>query len=233
MLKLLILGNGRMGRLVQQHAAAAGFEVAAVLDVDTNAGGQGITDATCAGVDVAIDFTTAAAVLPNLAALAPRGVNVVLGTTGWGGAEAEARALAGRHGIGVVASANFSLGANLLAILSERAAALFGPHADYGAFVYEQHHAAKLDAPSGTALMLRDAMVAQGYGRTIDVAATRAGFIPGLHTVGFDGPAETVTLTHNVRDRSTFAHGALAAAKWLCGRRGWFTMRDVLGVGGT
>lgn len=227
--RLLVLGNGRMGQLVEQHAAAAGFEVAAVLDVDTNVAGQGLTDARCAGVDVAIDFTTGDAVLPNLDALARRAVNVVIGTTGWKAQEAEARALVERFGIGVVSSANFSLGANLLTMLVEQAAALFAPHVDYSAFVYEQHHSAKIDAPSGTALMLRDAMTAQGFRRPIDVAATRAGFIPGLHTVGFDGPAETVTLSHNVRDRATFAHGALAAARWVCGRRGWFTMRDVLG----
>ena len=232
MTRLLVLGNGRMGRLVQQHAPAAGFEVAAVLDEHDNEGAIGITDATCAGVGVAIDFTTAAAVVPNLTALAARGINVVVGTTGWAAAEADARALVARHGTGVVVSANFSLGANVLALLAERAASLFDPQADFGAFVYEQHHAAKRDAPSGTALMLRAAMESQGWSRPIDVVATRAGWIPGTHVVGFDGPAETVTLTHAVRDRATFAHGALAAAGWLRGRRGWFTMRDVLGMGG-
>jgi 4-hydroxy-tetrahydrodipicolinate reductase len=220
-----------MGRLVEQLAPAAGFEVAGVLDAEDNAKAGGLTEATCAGVDVAIEFTTAEAVLPNVTALAAHGVDVVIGTTGWANQETAVRAAVEAAGIGVVVAANFSLGANLLALLAERAAGLFGPHTDYGAFVYEQHHAAKRDAPSGTALMLRDAMASHGWGRSIDVTATRAGWIPGTHVVGFDGPAETVTLTHLVRDRATFAHGALAAARWVCGRRGWFTMRDVLGMG--
>ncbi len=231
MSRLLIVGHGRMGRLVEQHAPAAGFEVAGIVDEAGNEGGRAIGPASCANVDVAIDFTTGDAVLANVRALAGCGVSVVIGTTGWAAAEPRVRAIAEAAGIGVVASANFSLGANLLAALAERAAVLFGGAADYGAFVYEQHHAAKRDAPSGTALMLRDAMLQAGWPRPIDVAATRAGFMPGTHVIGFDGPAETVTLTHAVRDRATFAHGALVAARWLVGRRGWYSMRDVLGMG--
>ena len=108
-------------------------------------------------------------------------------------------------------------------------AALFGSRSDVGAFIHEAHHIAKKDAPSGTALMLRAAMEKAGYTRAIDVSSTRAGTIPGTHTVGFDGTSETVTLTHEVRDRSVFAHGALEAAKWLKGRRGWFTIQDMIG----
>ena len=109
-----------------------------------------------------------------------------------------------------------------------KAARRFQPHAGYGAWIHELHHIHKKDAPSGTALMLQGAMRSAGYTRPIDVSATRAGHIPGTHTIGFDGPSETVTLTHTVRDRGVFAHGALEAARWLVGRRGWFTMRDFL-----
>jgi 4-hydroxy-tetrahydrodipicolinate reductase len=231
MSRLLIVGHGRMGRLVEQHAAAAGFEVTGIVDADGNEDARAIDRTTCAGVDVAIDFTTADAVIANVTALAACGVNLVIGTTGWGPQEARVRGIVADAGIGVVASANFSLGANLLAALSERAAALFARSDAYGAFVYEQHHAAKRDAPSGTALLLRDALQQGGWVKPIDVAATRAGFIPGNHLVGFDGPAETVTLSHSVRDRATFAHGALAAARWVVGRTGWYSMRDVLAVG--
>jgi 4-hydroxy-tetrahydrodipicolinate reductase len=101
---------------------------------------------------------------------------------------------------------------------------------DVGAWIHEAHHAAKKDAPSGTALLLLDAMRHAGYERAVDVSSTRAGSIPGTHVVGFDGPAETVTLTHTVRDRSVFAHGALEAAKWLKGRRGWFSMADMIKI---
>jgi 4-hydroxy-tetrahydrodipicolinate reductase len=110
------------------------------------------------------------------------------------------------------------------------AAKLFAAQADFGAFLHEAHHAAKKDAPSGTALLLKRSMEQAGFPRPIDVAATRAGFIPGTHTIGFDGPAETITLTHAARDRTAFARGALAAARWVQGKRGWFTMQDVLGV---
>jgi 4-hydroxy-tetrahydrodipicolinate reductase len=96
--------------------------------------------------------------------------------------------------------------------------------------VHELHHAAKKDAPSGTALQLRAAMEQTGYDRPIDMSSTRAGSIPGTHTVGFDGPSDTITLTHTVRDRAVFARGALEAARWLRGRKGWFTMRDMLGT---
>ena len=102
---------------------------------------------------------------------------------------------------------------------------------DYETFLHESHHSKKLDAPSGTALQLVDALRRAGLSRSIDVSSTRAGHIPGIHTVGVDGPAETVTVTHTVRDRATFAHGALRAARWVQGRQGWFTMRDVLGIG--
>jgi 4-hydroxy-tetrahydrodipicolinate reductase len=100
----------------------------------------------------------------------------------------------------------------------------------FGAWLYEAHHVAKKDAPSGTALKLKRAMEEAGYHRPIDVAASRAGFIPGTHTVGFDGPSESITLTHTARDRGGFARGALTAARWIKGRKGWFTMEDVLGL---
>ena len=96
--------------------------------------------------------------------------------------------------------------------------------------MHEAHHAAKKDAPSGTAILLAQAMERAGFPRPIDMSSTRAGFIPGTHTIGFDGPAETITLRHTARDRTAFARGALVAAKWIRGRRGWFTMKDVLGI---
>jgi 4-hydroxy-tetrahydrodipicolinate reductase len=101
---------------------------------------------------------------------------------------------------------------------------------DAGAWIHELHHAAKLDAPSGTALGLLQGMRDAGYTAPIDVSSTRAGAIPGTHTIGFDMGGETITLTHTARDRTIFARGALEAAQWIGGRPGWFTMRDVLGL---
>jgi 4-hydroxy-tetrahydrodipicolinate reductase len=222
--RLLLVGHGRMGQMVASLAPTYGFElVAAVTERDADAFTRDY-----GRVDVAIDFTVPEAVPVNLPQLAARGINVVIGTTGGLEHEAALKAAAERTGIGVVASANFSLGMNLFMLLAEDAARRFAPREDVGAWIHELHHAAKKDAPSGTALMLQRAMVEAGYRRDIDVAATRAGSIPGTHTIGFDGPSETVTLTHQVRDRGVFARGALEAARWLVGRRGWFTMRDVL-----
>ena len=216
-----------MGRLVAALAAEHGCEIAGIAEVDRPVEAA---LAETGAVDAAIDFSHGEAVAANLAALAARRVDVVIGTTGWQAREAELRALADRAGIGVLASANFSLGVNAFLFVVEEAARRFAPLEDAGAWIHEAHHAAKRDAPSGTALLLEAAMKAAGYARPIDMSSTRAGSIPGTHVVGFDGRTETVTLTHAVRDRAVFAHGALEAAKWVSGRRGWFTMRDMMGA---
>jgi 4-hydroxy-tetrahydrodipicolinate reductase len=152
----------------------------------------------------------------------------VIGTTGWNDQVARLRGEAERAGIGVVASANFSIGVNVFQLVVEEAARLLRVQPQYGAWIHELHHSAKRDAPSGTALLLRDAMTANGYGLPIDMSSSRAGMIPGTHTVGFDGASDTIELTHRARDRRGFAGGALLAARWIQGRRGWFTMQDVL-----
>jgi 4-hydroxy-tetrahydrodipicolinate reductase len=225
-MRVLLLGHGRMGKLVEELAPEYGAEIVRVItgrDAE-----QALQSADLPQADVAIDFTVADAVRRNLPILAGRGVNVVLGTTGWGAHEQELRASVLRHQVGVLAAANFSLGMNLFQIVAAEAARRFARHAEFGAWIHELHHAAKKDAPSGTALQLEAAMKEAGYDRRIDVSSTRAGSIPGTHEVGFDGPSDTITLTHTVRDRAVFARGALAAAKWLAGRRGWFTMKDML-----
>ncbi len=226
---LLLVGFGRMNRLVAELAPRYGFVVAGSVDGRTNPDGRALEDERWRGVAVAVDFSVGEAVVQNLPRLAALGIPVVVGTTGWNAAEAELRRVVASSGIGVVVAPNFSLGAAVLEAALERAASLMAPYADYGAWIHEHHHAAKRDAPSGTALALQAALARAGYRRPVDVSATRAGSAPGTHTVGFDGPAEAVVLTHTVRDRAAFAHGALVAARWVIGRRGWFTMRDVLG----
>ena len=229
-MRLLLIGYGRMGKLVDQLSESYGCEVIGRLDIDTNAGGAGITTERVQDVDVAIDFSTADAVIDNLPRLADLGINLVVGTTGWQANEDAMRQIAAAASIGVVAAANFSLGVNLFLALTERAADLFEPRPEFGAWIHESHHAAKIDAPSGTALALLNKMQQRGYSSQIDMASTRAGSAPGTHTVGFDGPVESIVLTHSTRDRATFARGALEAARWVQGRKGWFSMRDVLGI---
>ena len=219
-MKLLLVGYGKRGRLVEQLAPEHGCEIAGRIDV-----GSGDWSAPA---DVAVDFSTAEALRDNFRRYVDRGWPVVIGTTGWSTLEAELRRNADAAGLGVVAAANFSIGVNLFQLMVAEAARLMQAHEQYGAWIHEAHHAAKRDAPSGTALVLRDIMVGASYKRPIDMSSTRAGAIPGTHTVGFDSASDTIELTHRARDRRGFAAGALLAARWLEGRRGWFTMQDVL-----
>jgi 4-hydroxy-tetrahydrodipicolinate reductase len=187
-------------------------------------------EADWAAADVAIDFSIADAVPANLRRLAARGINVVIGTTGWQAHEEALRADAAVRTIGVVAAPNFAPGVHIFLALAERAGTLMAAQESFGAWIHEAHHATKRDAPSGTALALEAALRRGRYMRPVNIASTRAGSIPGTHTLGFDAAAETLTFTHETRDRSVFARGALEAARWVIGRRGWFTMRDVLGL---
>jgi 4-hydroxy-tetrahydrodipicolinate reductase len=230
-MRLLLVGHGRMGRLVESLAPGYGFEVAGILDRAANDAGRGATAERCQGVPVAVDFSTAEATLATAPRLCALGMSLVVGTTGWQARENELREAVAHSGVGAVVAANFSLGANVLEALGETAGRLLAGAEAFAAFIHEAHHAAKKDAPSGTALALRRAVERSGFPRPVDMSSTRAGFIPGTHTVGFDGHAETLELVHTVRDRATFAHGALAAARWVVGRKGWFTMRDVLMLG--
>jgi 4-hydroxy-tetrahydrodipicolinate reductase len=225
-MSLVIIGHGRMGRLVEQYAVAHGFIIAGIVTEET--GPALLHSRDVRDVEAVIDFSAGPAVKTNLAIVADRGWNAVIGTTGWNGDEAECRALVERTGIGVIASANFSLGMNVFRRIAEDAARRFATMQNVGAWIHEAHHVKKKDAPSGTALMLKDAIEKAGYTRNIDMSSTRAGSIPGTHEIGFDAPTETVTLTHTVRDRAVFAHGALEAARWIVGRRGWFTMDDLM-----
>jgi 4-hydroxy-tetrahydrodipicolinate reductase len=217
---LLLVGYGKMGKMVEELARAQGTEIGGIIDV-----GAGDWSAPA---DVAVDFSTADALRGNFDRYVERRLPVVIGTTGWSDYAAELRAKAEAAGLGVVASANFSLGVNLFELMVAEAARLMRPYPQFGAWIHEAHHAAKRDAPSGTALLLRDAMAAAGYDHRIDISSTRAGSIPGTHTIGFDALSDTIELTHAARDRRGFAGGALIAAAWIVGRRGWFTMQDVL-----
>jgi 4-hydroxy-tetrahydrodipicolinate reductase len=217
-----------MGKLVERLAPDYGCQVVGRLDDTNNIGAVGIP--TAPDADVAVDFSIPSAVVENLPKLAERRMNVVIGTTGWQQHEPAMRRIVSDAGIGVVSAPNFSLGVALFQSLAEDAAKRFAAHPEFGAWIHEIHHAAKKDAPSGTAIALQQAMQRSGYTSHIDVASSRAGSAPGTHTIGFDGPFETITMTHANRDRAAFAQGALQAARWIHGRRGWFGVKDVLGI---
>ena len=229
-LRVALVGYGRMGKEIDALSESHGCEVTTRLDIHNNARSESIDKATLGEVDVAIDFSVAPALVENLPKLAALGINVVIGTTGWGDQEAAMKKVVADAGIGVVVAANFSVGVNVFQGIVEHAAALFSRHEDFGAWIHETHHAGKRDSPSGTALALETGAQRSGYKAPIDISSTRVGSIPGTHTVGFDGPFETIALTHTTRSRATFARGALEAAQWLRDKRGWFTMRDVLAL---
>ena len=227
-MRILIVGYGKMGKLVESLAGEYKCEVAGI--VDPLVGPDGVDSPRWAGVDVAIDFSSPDAVVTNIPVLAGRGINMVVGTTGWGRQEASLRQAVASAGVGIVAAPNFSTGVVFFDAVVAQAAKYFAGQAEFGAFLHEAHHAAKKDAPSGTAITLEASMVGAGYRHRIDMASSRAGSVPGVHTIGFDGPFETITMTHSNRDRAAFAQGALQAAKWVHGKHGWFTIRDVLGL---
>lgn len=216
-----------MGQAVARLAAERGWPVVAMIGSAGNEDGSAITAERLADAEVAIEFTTPTAAPANVRALLRAGCPVVCGTTGWGAdlpavvAEAEGR------GGALFYAANFSLGVAAFADLVERAAASLARLPGFDVHVVETHHAAKRDAPSGTARVLAERAHAGG-GRTPPIASVRVGAVPGTHEVVFDAPFEQVRLTHEARDRMLFADGALAAAAWLRGRRGVFGMRDLL-----
>jgi 4-hydroxy-tetrahydrodipicolinate reductase len=225
--RLALIGYGKMGRLVEQLAPEHGFEVALRLDHTANPDGSGITPESCRGIDVAIDFSTAAAVPVNAERLAALGVPLVVGTTGWAGELPRVREAVERHGAGLLHGANFSVGVQVFYRLAETAARLLAEETTYDGWLYEIHHKMKQDAPSGTLLQIRKVMEEAGYSRPLDVASNRAGAIPGIHQVGFDSEADTITLEHRARNRSGFAQGALRAARWMIGRRGFHEFSQV------
>ena len=221
-LRLLVAGHGRMGRLVETLAPEYGFEIAGLI-TRSNADAH----VEWAPADVAIDFSTPSASPVNARALAARGVSLVIGTTGWQAEEAALRRDLADGNVGVLCAPNFAIGVNLFLAIIERAGDLLTRH-DFASWIHEAHHAAKKDAPSGTALALQQ--VLERSAAHPHISSTRVGHIPGTHTVGFDSAAETITLTHTARDRTAFARGALEAARWIHGRRGWYGMRDLLGL---
>ncbi|HKV41003.1 MAG TPA: 4-hydroxy-tetrahydrodipicolinate reductase [Blastocatellia bacterium] len=220
-MKLALFGYGKMGRLVEQAAARHGFEVVAV--VDPEGGSRGAPG----DADVWIDFSEPESAIENMKMAAAARMPIVVGTTGWYNRIDEAKRLVADSGIGLVYGSNFSLGVNLTFKIVQRAAELFGRFAEYDPFIEEAHHKFKKDAPSGTAIFL-ERILKEKYTRTVPVSSTRAGYIPGSHTVGFDSEADTVTISHVARGRSGFAQGAVAAAEWIRGRNGFYEFSEII-----
>jgi 4-hydroxy-tetrahydrodipicolinate reductase len=228
MINLALLGYGKMGKTLAQLAPQRGCEVRLVLDIDANRDGQGITRENFQGIDVALDFTTPDAVLGNIRRVVALGVNLVVGTTGWHDRVEEVRKVVESSGVGMVYAANFSIGINLFYRLARAAAEIFSAFPMYDPYLTEAHHKMKKDAPSGTALEIRRQIEPALSGRAIPVTSVRAGYIPGMHELGFDSEADTIVLQHTARGRQGLAEGALHAARWVVGKKGLFSFADVL-----
>jgi 4-hydroxy-tetrahydrodipicolinate reductase len=227
-MNLAIVGYGKMGHLVEQLASEYGFAVPLRLDIEDNANGAGITAERFRRIDVAVEFSTPETAIQNIERLAAMGVNTVVGTTGWTAHAARARAAVEKAGTGLVWSPNFSIGVNVFMHLVAEASKSMAPYGEYGAWAWEIHHSAKKDAPSGTLLKLVEEMKKADPKRAVDVSASRAGAHPGTHEIGFDSAADTITLRHTARSREGFARGALQAARWVAGKKGWYEFREVL-----
>ncbi len=227
-MNLAIVGDGRMAQAIAAEAHAAGDRVLAILGAAENAAGAGITAERLGGCDVVLEFTVPAAAPANLRALRAIGATVVCGTTGWDAERAAVEASwQGGPGALLVAS-NFALGVQLFLRAARALAEAAANRPEFDGFLHERHHVAKIDAPSGTGLLLQRTVRDVDPARPWPIVSIRAGAIPGDHELVLDSRFESITLRHSARDRRVFAAGALAAARWLIGRRGVFTLDAML-----
>ena len=226
-MRFALIGYGAMGQLIAQQARAASDEIGETFTSQESQLSMEEIAKRLSGHDVAVDFSNGSAVMRNVEACARAGVPLVEGTTGWKAREAEVRSIVQQNDGTLVYGANFSIGVNVFYRIVERASELFASLNQYEAFVEEQHHSRKKDAPSGTAINIKNLMEQRGK-PPVSVASTRAGDIPGTHRVGFDSVADQITLTHTARSREGFAAGALLAARWIKGRKGVYEFSEVI-----
>lgn len=210
-----------MGRIVERLAPEHGAVAVLCLNGSNNRAAAALTRDALKGTDVAIDFSTAEAVMSgNLERLCDLGVDAVIGTTGWDARRGELLRCARRSGIGLVHGANFSVGVNAFYRIAAAAARTMARCAGYDLAAFESHHRGKRDAPSGTALRLIEKVRAAGWGGEIDITSQRTGHVPGTHELQWDSAGDTMAIRHTARSRTGFARGAIAAAHWIHGRPG-------------
>jgi 4-hydroxy-tetrahydrodipicolinate reductase len=225
-MKIALIGHGAMGKLIERLAVEKGHEIGYIVDdTDADLSSSELAE-KLRGCDVAIDFTVADAVRRNVEACVAAGVPVVVGTTGWNDQRDQIERLVRDGNIAMIFGANFSIGVNLFYKIAGFAAELFSRFPEYETFIEEQHHSRKKDAPSGTALKIKE--IVAKYVEVNSVSSTRAGNIPGTHRVGFDGPADQILLEHTARSREGFALGAIIAAEWILEQTGFHDFTDVI-----
>lgn len=219
----LVLGKGKTGSLVTEIAHDRGHGVRA-LDVYENRGASALTAPTLAGVDAVIDFTSPEAAVENMRAVLALGARIVVGTTGWYAHLPALKAIAERRGGSLLYSTNFSIGVQKLFRLTAELAKLDG----YTFSIAETHHTSKVDAPSGTALTLKEIIQTVRPGAAVEVTSHRVGDAKGEHVVTAKGDVDTLELRHDASSRRGFALGAVRAAEWLAAQKsGVWDFRDI------
>jgi len=242
-MNIAIIGYGKMGREVERVAKARGIKVSKIFDVNNNTGALGLNAEGLKAVDVCLEFSAPGAVIDNIEAVAECGKNIVVGTTGWYDKLERVKKLVKESKIGFLYAPNFSLGVNVFAQIVSQAAHMLDRYPEYDVAVNEVHHRGKADSPSGTALTLASLVLQSMRRKTeilsetshgqikpqqLHVNSSRLGSVTGRHSVVFDSEADTIELTHNAKNRGGFALGAVVAAEWLKGKKGFYTMRDVI-----
>lgn len=222
-LSIVVLGAGKTGSLVASVAAERGHRVQ-TIDADENSNAAWLTAENLGDVDVLIDFTTPDAVLANIEAVVRCGKPLVVGTTGWYGELDRVKKMVEDTGTGFVFGANFSYGVNLFFQIMKAAAPALAH--GYSGHITETHHVHKKDAPSGTAIALQK-ILRQAGGVEVEITSIREGEVTGIHTLELESPGDRLMLTHEARSRRTFAEGAVLAAEWIAGKRGFYDFKDV------
>jgi 4-hydroxy-tetrahydrodipicolinate reductase len=226
-MKIALIGYGAMGKLIKNLAENKNHEIFVIVDEsDAKLSAEQLAK-KLKGADAAIDFSTAEAVRKNVEACLVAGFPLVEGTTGWNNEKEIIKNLVEEKNGAFCYGANFSVGVNLFYKIADYASELFAKFEDYEAFIEEQHHSRKKDASSGTALKLKE-IIAKNIRKDFSVSSTRAGHIPGTHRVGFDGATDQILLEHAARSREGFASGAILAAEWIAGKKGFYEFTDVM-----
>jgi 4-hydroxy-tetrahydrodipicolinate reductase len=227
-MRIAIIGNGKMGKAIAALAGERGHVIHTVINRVENPGGRALTRERLSGADVAVEFTRPDAAVGNLERLIELGIPTVTGTTGWTEELPRVAAQVEQRGAALLHAANFSAGVHLFFHAARDLARRFRGRPEFAVSIHEEHHAAKVDAPSGTALLLQRQLWAEEPGRRFPITSSRSGETPGNHTLTYEGTFETISLSHVTRSRQVFAAGALSAAEWLPGHTGVFTFEDML-----
>ena len=234
MMRIALFGYGKMGKMIELIAEKRGHSIVAKIDETSEA-------VDFSQLDVAIDFSTPDAAFTNISSCLSHQVPVISGTTGWLEKYDEAATLCQAQEGAFIYASNFSLGVNLFFALNEYLAKMMAPMEDYDVSIHEVHHTQKLDAPSGTAITLAEGilensehntwgLVGKSQNHDIPISSERIGTVPGTHTITYKNTIDTLQIEHKAHNREGFALGAVMAAEWILGKKGVFTMRDVLNL---